>query len=225
MSYKKTVLMDKTNRIRKTIEILKKSNKQSMLGSFSELGPWKILIATILSARAKDETTIPVSKELFRRYPDAESLAYAEKKDIEELIRKIGFYKNKTKYIIETSRIIHEDYGGSVPDRIDELLKLPGVGRKVANCELVYAFRKPAIPVDTHVHRISNRLGWVKTKTPGQTEKELLKIVPNDIWIDVNEHLVTLGREICRPIGPKHEACPISKYCEFYRNLHKQANQ
>lgn len=205
-------------KIRKSLNILRRTEGVSMLTAFSDLGPWKILISTILSARSKDETTIPISKELFRNYTDAKSLASADPKVVEKMIKKIGFYKNKTKFIIETSRIIEEDYKGKVPDTMEELLKLPGVGRKVANCELVYAFKKSAIPVDTHVHRISNRLGWVDTKTPEKTEIELLKIVPKDLWIDVNEYLVIFGQRICRPIGPKHDICPIKKYCDYYQN-------
>jgi len=211
--------MDIKTRIARTITILRKTEGQSMLAGFSRLDPWKILISTILSARAKDETTIPVCNMLFSRYPDAESLFKADPKEIENLIKKIGFYRNKTRFIIEASGMIVKDFNGKVPDNIENLLKLPGVGRKVANCVLVYAFRKPAIPVDTHVHRISNRLGWVNTKTPEKTEIELLKIVPRKLWIEVNERLVTFGKRICKPIGPLHKECPVSQYCQYYEDF------
>jgi endonuclease III len=211
--------MDIKERVRKTMSTLEKTSGKTMLASLSHLDPWKILITTILSARAKDETTMPISLELFRKYPTPEALASAKKKDVISIIKPIGFYRNKSRFIMETSRIISQEYGGKVPDDIESLLKLPGVGRKVANCELVYAFRKPAIPVDTHVHRVANRLGWVRTKDPEKTESALLKIIPKRLWIDINEYFVIFGKTICRPIGPKHDICPIRDYCDFYRKV------
>ena len=136
---------------------------------------FSILIGTILSARTKDENTAKVVKTLFSKYKNARSLANANIKDVERLIRSIGFYRVKSKRIVEVAKIIDSQYDGKVPDNLDALVSLPGVGRKTANCVLVYAFEKPAIPVDIHVHRISNRLGLVETRNPEETEQELMK--------------------------------------------------
>lgn len=194
------------------LTLLKKHQKnKSMLESFStKYDVFQILISTILSARAKDTTTIPLCKKLFKIYPDWKTLSTAKTKDVEKLLKPIGFYKNKTKYIIETACATK----GKVPETLEELLKLPGVGRKVANCVLVYGFGEKAIPVDTHVHRISNRLGWVKTKTPEQTEKALEKIVPKPLWMEINERLVIHGQTICFPRKPNCTMCPVRKYCQ-----------
>jgi len=132
--------------------------------------PFVILIGTILSARTKDENTTKVVKELFSKYKTAKQLAAAKIKDVEKIIKPIGFYHVKSRRIIGVAKIIQSQYKGVVPDNLDELVGLPGVGRKTANCVLVYAFEKPAIPVDIHVHRISNRIGLVNTKTPEETE-------------------------------------------------------
>lgn len=184
-----------------------------MLASFSNLDAWRILIATILSARSKDEQTAPIAKELFRKYKGAKELANSNKKDVEKIIKKIGFYHQKAKYIIGTSKIILNDFNGKVPENYDGLLRCPGVGRKVAGCVLVYAYGVPAIPVDTHVHRISNRLGLVKTNLPEKTELELMKITPKKYWVLVNDLLVNHGKNICAPISPFCSKCDIEKYC------------
>jgi len=185
-----------------------------MLAGMQHNTKFQILISTILSARAKDEVTIPVSAELFKKYGTPEKLAKANPADVKKIIKRIGFYNEKTKNIIATAKKIIGDYGGKVPDTLEELLKLQGVGRKVANCVLVYGFGKQAIPVDTHVHRIANRLGWVKTKTPEETEKALEKLVPRKDWHIVNEVFVIHGQTICLPISPKCSICPIYKYCK-----------
>ena len=112
-----------------------------------------------------------------------------------------------------------EQYGGGVPDRMEDLLELPSVGRKTANCVLVYAFKKPAIPVDTHVHRISNRLGLVKTKTPEMTEMRLREVVSEKYWLDLNDIFVSFGQTVCKPIGPRHEVCRVRPYCPYYKRL------
>ena len=188
--------------------------QETMLAQFGTRSAFQILISTILSARTKDTTTIPISKKLFAKYPSAKNLAAADMKEIQKMIYGIGFYKTKAARIIEVAKILCEKYGGLVPDSLEKLLELPGVGRKTANCVLVYAFRKPSIPVDTHVHRISNRLGWVRTKTPEETEQALLKIVPRKYWVEVNEHLVTHGQTICVPISPFCSKCLVFKYCK-----------
>lgn len=181
-------------------------------------GPFSILIGTILSARTKDESTTKVIKVLFSKYKNPKELANAKIKDVEKIIKSIGFYHVKSKRIIEVARIINTKYNGMVPDNLDSLVQLPGVGRKTANCVLVYAFEKPAIPVDIHVHRISNRLGLVKTKHPEETEQELMKKIQKKYWIDINDTFVMYGQNICKPISPMCNICKIKKECNYYKS-------
>jgi endonuclease-3 len=180
-------------------------------------GPFSILIGTILSARTKDENTTKVVKRLFKEYKSAKALAKAKVKDVEKIIKSIGFYHVKTKRIIKVASLITTQYKGKVPNDFEELLKLPGVGRKTANCVLVYGFEKPAIPVDTHVHRISNRLGLVKTKSPEDTEFELMKKIPKKYWLEINDTFVMYGQNICKPISPLCNVCKIKKMCKYYK--------
>ena len=180
-------------------------------------GPLSILVGTILSARTRDENTSVVVKKLFLRYKTARSLARAKVSDVEKIIKSTGFYHVKARRIIEVASIIDSKYYGKVPDNLDELLKLPGVGRKTANCVLVYAFEKPAIPVDTHVHRISNRLGLVETKTPEETEFALMAKIPKKYWLRINDIFVMYGQNICKPISPMCGVCQIKKECNYYR--------
>ncbi len=202
------------NDVEKVIEILKKEVPEH---PYKSKNPFHILIATIISQRTKDEVTYEVANKLFAKYPRPKDLKNADEMEIAHLIYPAGFYKQKAKKIKEVARIIDEKYGGKVPDNLNELLKLPGVGRKTANIVLSRGFGKYAIAVDTHVHRISNRLGWVHTKTPEETEKELMKILPKKYWLEINTLLVMFGRTICRPIAPKCEICPVKEYCEFYK--------
>lgn len=181
-------------------------------------GPFSILIGTILSARTKDESTTKVVKILFSKYKKAKDLANAKLIDVEKIIKPIGFYHVKAKRIIEVAKIIDSQYKGKVPDDLEKLVNLPGVGRKTANCVLVYAFDKPAIPVDIHVHRISNRLGLVKTKTPEETEMELMKKIPKKFWLEINDTFVMYGQNICKPISPMCGVCKIKKNCEYYKS-------
>ena len=180
-------------------------------------GPFSILIGTILSARTKDESTTKVVKVLFSKYKNAKELANAKLKDVEKIIKSIGFYHVKSKRIIEVAKIIDKKYKGIVPDDLDSLVALPGVGRKTANCVLVYAFEKPAIPVDIHVHRISNRLGLVKTKNPEETELELMEKIDKKYWIEINDTFVMYGQNICKPISPMCDVCKIKKECKYYK--------
>lgn len=180
-------------------------------------GPFSILIGTILSARTKDENTTKVVKRLFKEYKSAKALAKAKVKDVEKIIRSIGFYHVKAKRIVKVASLIITQYNGKVPNDFEELLKLPGVGRKTANCVLVYGFEKPAIPVDTHVHRISNRLGLVKTKSPEDTEFELMKKIPKKYWLEINDTFVMYGQNICKPISPLCNVCKIKKMCKYYK--------
>ncbi|WP_148679996.1 endonuclease III domain-containing protein [Nitrosopumilus maritimus] len=184
----------------------------------AETGPFSILIGTILSARTKDESTTKVVKVLFSKYKNPKQLANAKLKDVEKIIKSIGFYHVKSKRIIEVAKIIDSKYKGKVPEDLDTLVQLPGVGRKTANCVLVYAFEKPAIPVDIHVHRISNRLGLVETKNPEETEQELMKKVDKKFWIDINDTFVMYGQNICKPISPMCDVCKIKRSCKFYKS-------
>jgi len=179
-------------------------------------GPFSILIGTILSARTKDESTTKVVKVLFSKYKNSKELANAKLKDVEKIIKSIGFYHVKAKRIIEVAKIIDSRYKGKVPDNLETLVGLPGVGRKTANCVLVYAFDKPAIPVDIHVHRISNRLGLVDTKTPEETEMELMKKIPKKFWLEINDTFVMYGQNICKPISPMCEVCKIKNSCKYF---------
>jgi endonuclease-3 len=184
----------------------------------AEMGsPLSILIGTILSARTRDENTSVVVKKLFSKYKSARSLAQAKLSDVEKIIKSTGFYHVKAKRVIEVTSLIHSKYADKVPDTLEELLKLPGVGRKTANCVLVYAFEKPAIPVDTHVHRISNRLGLVQTKTPEETELELMEKIPKKYWLEINDMFVMYGQNICKPISPMCDVCQIKRECDYYK--------
>lgn len=189
---------------------------------FEDKDPYRVLIRTILSQRTRDENTDQASAELFAEYPTMEDVAIAPQEKLEKLVKKAGFFRVKSKRIKEVSNILLDEYEGIVPDTMDELLKLPGVGRKTANCVLVYAFEKPAIPVDTHVHRISNRIGLVNTKDPDTTERELEKVIPKEFWIELNDLMVQFGQDICRPISPKHEECPIAEICDYYQSILNQ---
>lgn len=181
--------------------------------------PLSILIGTVLSARTRDENTSSVVKKLFSRYRTARALARAKVSDVEKIIKSTGFYHVKARRIIEVASVIESKYSGKVPQTLEELLELPGVGRKTANCVLVYAFDKPAIPVDTHVHRISNRLGLVRTKTPEETEVELMKTIPKRHWLRINDVFVMYGQNICKPISPMCGVCRIRKDCSYYKTI------
>jgi endonuclease-3 len=175
--------------------------------------PFKILIGTILSLRTKDKTTDEASKRLFAVANTPLEMAKLSTEEIQKLIYPVGFYKRKAQEIKEISEVLIEKYNGKVPDSLDELLKIKGVGRKTANLVITEAFDEYGICVDTHVHRISNRLGWVKTKTPEQTEMALRKILPKQYWKTINPILVTFGQHICKPVSPLCSSCPIESYC------------
>jgi endonuclease-3 len=175
--------------------------------------PYRVLISTILSQRTRDENTHRAVERLFGRFGNAEEIADADEKEIQELIKPSGFYRVKAKRIKEVSKIILEKYNGKVPNDLDALLSLPSVGRKTANCVLVFGFEESAIPVDTHVHRISNRLGLVNTKNVYETEKMLMKAVPKKYWNEINTLFVRFGQDICRPINPKCGECVIKHLC------------
>ena len=174
--------------------------------------PFKILVATILSARTKDETTAKASARLFKKVSDLESLAGLDEATIAKLIYPVGFYKNKAKYLKDLPAAM-EQFGGNIPDDVESLTRLPGVGRKTANLVVAVAFHKPAICVDTHVHRIMNIWGYVQTKTPFETEMALRQKLPEKYWIGINSILVAFGQAICKPVRPHCDRCIIASLC------------
>jgi endonuclease-3 len=176
--------------------------------------PFKVLISCILSLRTKDEVTAKATKRLFARAETPAEMVNLTKDEIESAIYPVGFYHRKAEQILDICRVLIEQYDSRVPDEIDELLKLKGVGRKTANIVVTMGFNKWGVAVDTHVHRISNRLGLVATKTPHQTEFALRKTLPKKYWIIFNNLLVMHGQNICTPISPKCSICPISEYCK-----------
>jgi endonuclease-3 len=175
--------------------------------------PFRILVGCVISLRTKDEVTFPATERLFGRASDPASMARLREATIEKLIYPAGFYRNKARQIREFSRILARERGGLVPESIDALLKLPGVGRKTANLVVTLGFGKPGICVDIHVHRIANRLGWVRTSEPDQTEFVLRKVLPARHWIPINETLVRHGQQVCRPISPICSECVVRADC------------
>ncbi|WP_296808787.1 endonuclease III [uncultured Methanobrevibacter sp.] len=204
--------MSKTDRVIKIVEEL---NNVFEIRVFLDHDPYKVLVRTILSQRTRDENTDQATNNLFSKYKDIYEVVEAPTENVQELIKPAGFYRVKAGRIQEVSQILIDQYGGEVPDTLEELVKLPGVGRKTANCVLVFAFELPAIPVDTHVHRISNRMGLVNTKNPDETEFELSKIAPKELWIKLNDLMVQFGQNICKPTSPQCEMCPVNYLCDY----------
>jgi len=200
----------KASEIRFVVETLYQRYGNTML---TRRSPFHVLIATVLSHRTKDEVTDVASKRLFEKFPSVAALAGADPNEVSALIKPVGFYNRKAPTIVRIARDLLERFGGEVPEDLDAMCTLPSVGRKTANVVLVNGFGKPAVAVDTHVHRISNRLGWVKTKTPEQTEHALRKIAPRDTWLHLNDALVNHGRAICKPIGPRCSVCSVAGLC------------
>ena len=188
-----------------------KSEFVALMDSFKD--PYLVLIACILSLRTNDRTTYPATLRMLKLADNPHDMKNISVEDLSKAIYPVGFYENKAKQIIELSKQIDEELNGKVPDEIEELCKFKGVGRKTANLVLSQGFNKPAICVDVHVHRIFNRLGYIKTKTPEETEFALREKLPVKYWIDINTLLVTHGQNICKPIKPNCSVCPIEKYC------------
>src|SRR3989344_1579028 len=203
--------------IKKVFSLLEKDHPLTMLEELGHYTPFQMLVMTLLSSRTRDSTTIPIVKKMFAKYPDPEHFIKMDLQELEEWLYGIGFYRIKAQHVKNLSKMILERFNGTVPDTLEELTSLPGVGRKTANCVLDYTFKKPAIAVDIHVHRISNRLGWVNTSTPEETEESLQKIFPKELWINVNRLFVGHGQTICVPLNLKCNICPVRKYCEFGR--------
>ncbi len=191
--------MDRAGRAILLLHKMKKCiTRKSALASHQS-NPFRVLVATILSHRTRDESTLNASRALFAKYHSPQAIARAPLKELERLVHCTGFYKEKARRVKETCKILLARFGGKVPTRLADLLSLPGVGRKTANCVLVYGFGIPAVPVDVHVHRLSNLFGLVKTKTPDETEFELVKIVPKRLWLELNETMVLFGKQVCKP--------------------------
>ena len=220
--------MDIVIRMKKNIDpIIKQLQKEYPtlpMREFTQGHPFRTLIATILSQRSKDDVTIPLSDSLFKAVGDTpEDFDRLPVEKLEKLIFQSGFYRQKAKRIKEVTKIILEKYNGKVPKTQEELTSLPGVGRKTANIVLAHCFGADVIAVDTHVFRIPNRLGWIETKTPDESEFALMKVLPKKHWSTINDLLVRHGQEICRPIRPQCYRCPIEKNCQYEKkNLKKK---
>ena len=203
--------------IDKIVKTLKDAKQQKsefvgLMDSFND--PYLVLIACILSLRTNDKTTYPATLRMLKIGKTPKEFAGCDEKTLAEAIYPVGFYANKAKQIIQLSKEILEKYNGKVPDSIEELVKFNGVGRKTANLVVARGFNKPAICVDVHVHRIFNRMVYVKTKNPEETEFALREKLPVKHWIDINTLIVTHGQNICKPQKPMCNICPISKYCD-----------
>jgi endonuclease-3 len=205
--------------ITKILAILKEEYKKWKAPIVTEIAketkdPFRVLISTVLSSRTKDAVTRRATEKLFERAASPANIKKLSPREIESLIYPVGFFRTKAKRIPELAGLLIDKYDGKVPDSLDELLKLPGVGRKTANLVVTIGFGRPGICVDTHVHRISNRFGYVKTKNPTETEFALREKLPEKWWILYNDLLVTLGQNICFPRNPNCPGCPINKLCE-----------
>ena len=203
--------------IDKIVKNLVEANQQKsefveLMDSFND--PYLVLIACILSLRTNDKTTYPATIRMLKLAKTPQQMAKVSAEELSKAIYPVGFYKNKAEQIIELSKEIIEKYNGKVPDSIDELCKFKGVGRKTANLVVARGFNKPAICVDVHVHRIFNRLGYVKTKTPEETEFALREKLPKKYWIMINTLIVTHGQNVCKPTKPLCDICPINQYCK-----------
>ena len=203
--------------IDKIVERLKQAKQPrsefvNLMESFNN--PYLVLIACILSLRTNDKTTYPATLRMLELGRTPEDFAKCDVKELEKAIYPVGFYANKARQIVELSRTLVEKYNSKVPESIEEMTKFNGVGRKTANLVMSQGFRKPAICVDVHVHRIFNRLGYIKTKNPEETEFALREKLPEKYWIDINTLLVTHGQNVCKPINPKCDICPIKDLCK-----------
>ncbi len=187
--------------------------------------PFWILITTILSHRTKDKATDEAARSLYNKYRDYTGLSEAKTSDVKNIIKNVGFSNVKSERVIGTAKIIKEKYDGIVPDTHDELVKIPGVGSKTANIVLTQGFKIPAIAVDTHVFRVSNRIGLISARNPDEAEEALKIIVPHEYQIEFNPTFVEFGKNICKPINPKCETCPVLAYCDYFKSYHLEKNK
>ena len=180
--------------------------------------PYELLVATMLSAQCTDVRVNKVTSELYKEFNTPEKMVSLTEEELGEKIKSCGFFRNKSKHILEASRTIMEKYQGQVPDTMEKLITLPGVGRKTADVVLSNAFGVPAIAVDTHVFRVSNRLGIARGNTPHKVEMELMKNIPKDMWSYSHHYLIWHGRQICKSRKPDCEHCPVAPYCEYFNH-------
>ena len=210
--------MGATDLFRKVVPVLRKAVKDEKDPSVTQIAkrsrsPFRVLVSTVISARTKDEVTGAASERLFALAGTPEKMSSLRIPSIEKAIYPAGFYKTKAKAIKNLCRMLLDEYGGNVPDEIEELVRLPGVGRKTANLVLTLGFEKPGICVDTHVHRVCNRIGAVKTKNPTETEFALREVLPKGNWIEINDLLVMYGQAVCNPVSPWCSRCGIIRCC------------
>ncbi len=209
--------MKKEEKIVRIMETLKKvyprTDETTLNRMRAKPDPFKVLISCLLSLRTQDKTTEKVSEALFAVADTPEKISNLSTVKLEKLIFSSGHYKKKAQVLKHVSQEILKKYKGKVPNTKEELLSIKGIGPKTANIVLAFAYQKDVLPIDTHCHRIPNRLGWVETKTPEKTEKELEKILPKKYWQDFNAIFVRFGQTICQPISPKCSECPINEYC------------
>ncbi len=203
---------DRTKRFRNIGATLSESMPQAAM-ELDHRSPWELLIATILSAQCTDQRVNQVTPELFRRYPNAADLAGARLPEVEQIIRSTGFFKSKAKNIVACSQAIVSRFKGKVPDTIEELVTLPGVGRKTANVLLGNVFGRPAIVVDTHVRRVANRLGLTKSDDPDRIEEDLQSLLPPSQWTGISQRLLLHGRYVCLARAPQCRRCVIERWC------------
>jgi endonuclease-3 len=204
------------NKEERVIELTNQLENTFEIRTFLDHDPYKVLVRTILSQRTRDENTDQATNNLFEKYPDIYAVVDAPIDDVKELIRPAGFYNVKAARIQEVSQILIDQYGGEVPDTVDELVKLPGVGRKTANCVMVFAFELPAIPVDTHVYRVSHRLGLSQGKTPNDVERDLTRHIPTELRFKAHHWILLHGRYVCKALRPDCLNCGIQQYCKQY---------
>jgi len=188
--------------------------KPTVRRTSAKKSPFKTLITCLLSLRTQDENTAKVSASLFAVTDTPKGIVNLPIKKLEKLIYSSGYYKNKARSLKHVCKVLLKEHDGKVPKTKEELLSIKGIGPKTANIVLCFAYGKDVIPVDTHVHRIPNRLGWVKTKKPEETEIELMRIVPKKYWKEINTTLILFGKSICVPISPKCSICPVKKFCK-----------
>lgn len=198
---------------RDTLNSLNKELPAVSYVAITKNDPYCVLISTLLSLRTKDDVTLKASVRLFEKADNPQAMLKLSAKEIEDLIFPTGFYRTKAQRILEVSQVLTDKYGAKVPDTVEELLALPGVGIKTANLTLNLGFGIDAICVDCHVHQISNRMGWIKTKTPEESEKVLQTVMPRRYWIPLNELLVSYGQEVCTSVSPKCSLCPENGQC------------
>jgi len=206
------------NNIDHVLKVLEKNYNLSTAPSVTLISettknPFNVLISTIISARTKDEVTLLASKKLFNKVSNFEDIDRLQINEIEKLIYPAGFYKTKAIRLKEIAKLIREKFNGRIPDTLEGLLELPGVGRKTANLVVSLGYNKPGLCVDTHVHRITNRFGWVKTKNPTETEFALRDFLPQKYWRPINDYLVSYGQTICKPISPICSGCKLNDIC------------